>query len=364
MNFAFRALTKLHQFLAPTAHRNLFEDISMSKSFCNTCYKHDCQHCEPRRHNVIDLGEHIGDNIEHISALGPSNLSPPFRHSPRRTILPPPPPDIKSTALVPRFPDPTEAIPAKPSIIVDTKLVNFVACSICNCKVKIEYLTQHLSMHTHNFTPKVKPMEQATALATIPHTPLLSRTVETSKDKTRIPQLKAVENFKFRQLDSVCAASSADQSGRYSDFTVSFFIKEKTTFSDTTWKGGGQYATKDIERFVVHIAYDSVEDYYLVVCKMVKRSQYTSYDNEEPAPEHICYQNELITDIKRTMLFFGIPPRTAYKMFRKLFKKNSINTEYDKNDRACMSETSNSGELTKKLAPKEYSYSAYEGHME
>jgi hypothetical protein len=363
MNIAFRALTALHQFFAPTAHKNLFvldEDL-MSKSFCNECYSHNCRHCISTRRAgaVIDIGEPIKDNIEHISACGP-NLSPPFRHAPKRTILPPLPPDVKSTALVPRFPD--HAIQPKPSIIVDARDA-FVSCNICNSRVKTEYLTKHLSMHTHNFTPDVKPMLQSAALATIPYTPILPQP-SIEKDKTRIPHLKAVENFKFRQLDSVCAASSLDQSGRFSDFTVSFFLKEKTSFVDNTWKGGGQYASKDIERFVVHIAYDSVEDYYLVVCKMVKRSQYTSYDNEEPAPEHICNQDELLTDIKRSMLFFGIPPRTAYKMFRKLFKKNSILVEYDKNDRACMSETSNSGELIKKLAPKEYTYHGYEGHME
>lgn len=354
MNFAFRALAALHQFLAPTAHRSLMNDDEdlMSKSFCNECCSHTCKHCLAR-HSVIDIGEPIPDNIQRISACGPI-LSPPFSPMPRRTIIPPPPP----TALV------VPKQETKQSIIIDAKFDDFVSCNFCQNKVKKEYLTQHFSMHTHNFTPRSKPIEQAAALATI-HTPLLPRHTEAPKDKTKIPHLKSVEHYVFRHIDAISAASSVSQSGRISDFTVSFFLKEQTTFTDVSWRGSGQYTSKDNQRFVIHIAYDSVEDYYLVVCKMVKRSQYSLYDTEELTPEHICNQDELLTDIKRSMLYFGIPPKTAYKMFRKLFKKPDISIEYDKNNRACMSETSNSSELLQKIAPKETSYHyGYEGHME
>jgi hypothetical protein len=358
MNFAFRALTALHQFLAPDLYKQgIFaadEDL-MSKSFCNDCYSSTCRHCIPQK-NITTIP--VGESIENI--MSNSQKMSDVTSGVKRTILPPPPPtdpiDINKEG--------NGVIAKANSIIVEADADEFFSCHFCQTKVKGEYLTQHLNAHTHhNDFTQVKPT-QTTALATISvsaaSTPLLARS-NFSEPKCKIPALKSVEHYKFRNIDTACAASSVDQSGRFSDFTVFFFLQEKTSVTDASWRGGGISSSKDQERFIVHIAYDSLEDYFMVSMKISKRSSYSTYDIEDAAPDRICLQKELMTDIKRSLLFFGIPPKVSYKIFRKLFIKNNVNIEYDAAGRACMSETSNSEELNKKLNTK-IEYSSYHGY--
>jgi hypothetical protein len=372
MNFAFRALTALHQFFSPDAT----SDEDCMKSFCNECYSNKCRHCIPSKTN-LEYPLPLGNQIENIMAshhplteaiLAETSKLPETgwetvkehcsQASPvKRTILPPP--------------APSEEKNASSSVIVNANSDEFVPCNFCQLKVKTEYLTQHLNAHTHSFTPPANQtssandtttvtVKQNAALASI-SIPLLSRGSISEPNKSKIPHIKSTEHYKFRRIDAAVAAASVDQSGRYSDFTVSFLLKEKTSFCDGSWHGGVQYASKDMERFIIHVVYDNMEDYFMVSTKISKRSSFSTYDTEEPAPDRICLQEELLTDIKRSLLFFGIPPRVAYKIFRKLFKNNSVNVEYDKNGRACLSETSNSKEINSKFLPakQEYSYHGF-----
>jgi hypothetical protein len=57
-----------------------------------------------------------------------------------------------------------------------------------------------------------------------------------------------------------------------------------------------------------------------------------------------------MSEIKKIMLYFGVPPKTAYKIWRKLFRKDIV-IEYDKNNRATAAQTANYAALKEKLKP-------------
>jgi hypothetical protein len=80
--------------------------------------------------------------------------------------------------------------------------------------------------------------------------------------------------------------------------------------------------SKDWERICIHIVHDSLEDYFILSVKLLKRANYSSFDNEESIPDRICFQEELQTEIKRALLFFRVDPRAAYKMFRRAMKED------------------------------------------
>lgn len=221
----------------------------------------------------------------------------------------------------------------------------WVNCSLCRAKVFIKYLDKHLLVHTNNFETN-----NPTTTAIVRHVASIPPKQEETKKTENKPQLNNIERYKFRQLEQACCASSMSRNGRYSDFTITFWEKDKPTVHSVVYSGGvTSYASKDWERFTIHIAYDSVEDYFTVTSKLLKRSSYSSWDVEDTVvPDRICYQEELFTEIKRALLFFRISPKSAYKHFRRLFKQELI-TDLDPNGRAFITQTQNCESLQNRL---------------
>ena len=177
------------------------------------------------------------------------------------------------------------------------------------------------------------------------------------------PKLSPIEHFKFRKIDAACAASSMSKDSRYSDITVVLFLKEKTSVSSGYYSGTNTSSTyKDFERLSIHTVYDSLEEYYTTTIKLLKRSSFSSFDNEENVPDRICLNaKELREEIKKAFLFFGISPKAAYKQFRKLFKQKLV-IDYDDDNRASVARTENCEELFERLNKKP-DYSGYAGGM-
>lgn len=230
----------------------------------------------------------------------------------------------------------------------------WVNCSLCRAKVFIKYLDNHLLVHTNNFEENNTTKTSITKYNP-PTVSAVSKQEEVKKTENK-PQLNNIEKYKFRQLEHACCASSMSRNGRYSDFTITFWEKDKATVHSAVYSGGvASYASKDWERFTIHIAYDSVEDYFTVTSKLLKRSTYSSWDTEDTVvPDRICYQDELFTEIKRALLFFRIPPKSAYKLFRKLFKQELV-IDLDSNGRAFITQTQNCEVLQNKLKASTYS---------
>jgi hypothetical protein len=239
---------------------------------------------------------------------------------------------------------------------------DWVQCNLCTNKVFIRYLDQHLKVHIHQYekggastrVSTKEPLTSSTALVRVHDTPLQSSNTQTSWSSStpskKEPRLQSLETYKFRSLDNVCAASSVSKTGRYSDFTIVFYGDERVSVHNSNYytEGAQSWTTKEWERLQIHIIYDSLEDYYTMSCKLFRRSDYSSYDSgDDSVPDRICYQHELLTEIKRALLFFKMSPKTAYKKFRKLFKEG-FDITYD-SDRAVIVESASCAELNKRM---------------
>jgi hypothetical protein len=247
-----------------------------------------------------------------------------------------------------------QTIPSKTIDISD----DWVHCNLCNSKVFIRYLDSHLKVHIHQHESKTGETKNktSTALVRVADAALTSTAPIHSwvQPERKEPQLQSLETYKFRELENVCAAGSVSKTGRYSDFTVIFWGEEKIVVQNSnhysSYGSHTSWTTKDWERLQIHVVYDSVEDYYTVSCKLLRRGSYSSWDNDDCIPDRICYQHELMTEIKRALLFFKVDPKSAYRKFRKLFRK-PVSITYD-NGKALVVQTDGCEELDKKLDNK------------
>lgn len=262
-----------------------------------------------------------------------------------RVIIPPPP-------KLPTIVGKKNGIDTIGDLVSKKKI--WVNCNFCQSKVHFDYLDAHIKVHADQ-APR---LARSTDIVVRSETPNKTNTT-TQTPKKHEPKLEPIESYKFRKLDQFCAASSMSQDGRYSDFTIILWMKEHIGVSTTYYAGGGTTTTfKDWERFSIHIVYDSLEDYYTLTSKLLKRGSYSTWDTEESAPDRICCTpKELQLEIKRALLFFRINPVIAYKGFRKLFKQE-LKIDYDANNRACIAQTKNCDDLADRLNKKQ----EYEPH--
>lgn len=267
--------------------------------------------------------------------------------------------------LVPPTP-PSEQSKQEQSLSLPSSLSDeWLTCNLCKCKTLATYIGKHLKLHIPEYVIKTTA-QSSTALAKVEEkeSSLSANSLdaiilahmsgggssERQTNKVNMPTLAAQEFYRFKTLDAASAVSSVSKDGRYSDFTTTFFFKERTTVNSTSYMGGHAYTTKEAERLTVHVVYDNLEDYYTISTQLLKRSNYSSWDSEDTVPDRICYQSELMLEIKKAMLYFAVPPRTAYKIWRKLFRQNIV-IEYDKNNRAIAAQTQNYTALIEKLKP-------------
>lgn len=243
----------------------------------------------------------------------------------------------------------------------------WVNCNYCNAKINSKYLDRH-----YNVCIELRNSKTSTAIVPIKtNTPSSLHSSSTQSQSsfspvhnkpTEIkPKVSSLEPYKFKAIETACAASSVSNDGRYSDITVVLWLKEKTSVNTTYHSGGSTSTTcKDWDRLSIHVVYDSLEEYYTSTIKLLKRSSYSSWDNEENVPDRICFDAaELRSEIKRACLFFCISPKVAYKKFRKLFKSNLV-IDYDADNKACIAQTENCAELFDRLK-KTTPYTGYQG---
>lgn len=249
---------------------------------------------------------------------------------------------------------------------------SWVNCNICKAKVLVKYLDEHQKMHigTYSSTSRAITREANGSLPSSTSSGAITvySPPKTEKKDNNKPKLSPQEHYKYRATEVACAASTMSQDGRYSDITVIYWMRDKTGVTTTHYAGGSTSTTYGVgERLSIHVVYDSVEDYYTVTTKLLKRSSYSSWDTEENIPDRICLNaQELLEEIKRALLFFCISPKAAYKRFRKLFSQE-LKIEYDANGRACIVQTKNCDELFEKLkkvsSSTEYASHGYQhGH--
>jgi hypothetical protein len=249
---------------------------------------------------------------------------------------------------------------------LSSKSTDWSQCNICRNQIHKNYLDQHIKMHVFNAERKVVSSATEASSTAIVRVSDYTTTQTETKTETQTtwsslmsnssstkskPVIQSIEKYKFRNLNRAAAISSASKSGRYSDFTLVFWTDELVSVSNSSYYGTGytSYVSKDWERLSIHTVYDSLEDYYTLSCKLSRRGQHSSYDTDDCIPDRICYQNELMTEIKRAILFFKVSPKVAYRLFRKLFKEE-LHITYDPKDGSIESvQTASNKKLAEKL---------------
>lgn len=350
---------------------DITKDDTMPERFgeperCDLCGLFGCVHIlEQWQHKqtilppAIAVGENIGEIASFPISKTEFNMNEEINLA---STIPMGKPEQAERVLIPPFPRPP--LIQVPSVSLDSNLStdDWVCCSICKAQVCVKYLDGHLKVHTSNYKGVDSSRRMGSGTVYTPPKPASSTAItvinKTVDEQRFAPKLHPKERYRFRQISQACAASSVTQDGRYSDFTCILWLSEKPTVQYTSYSGGHQSTiSKDKERFAIHIVYDSFEEYFTLNTKFLKRSSYSSWDNEETVPDRICDQKDLADEIKKSLLFFCISPKAAYKQFRKLFKQELV-IDYSENKKACIVQTKNCFELAEKLKTTE----SYQGH--
>jgi hypothetical protein len=309
---------------------------------------------------ALSPGEHIDNIIDAFSVnQGSSSMTeskrvfvppPPVLSSPRQTVnltkdhCPPPSTETNDSDIL-----------ASPN--------TWVSCNICSCRIHGQYLDTHLKAHIQTYVPRHSSTTGAST-AMVRYGAQIPSTTTTTTHYTKQPsQLKisAQEKYRFRKLEAVSIQSTTNKTGRYSDMTVVFWDTEKPVAQSAVYSGTG-YSTisKDWERVCIHIVHNTIEDYYTLSVKLLKRANYSAWDNEEGIPDRICLQEELRTEIKRALLFFRINPMNAYRLFRKEWK-GDFAVDKSEDGRITVVKSQSMKKLSERLnkQPQVYNHTSY-----
>jgi hypothetical protein len=218
----------------------------------------------------------------------------------------------------------------------------WLTCKVCDKRANIAYFDEHIKMHTSEFIDNLTSRAVSSSASNKNAIPLANLSKPLEPLKPAVPRVSNVPKYRFRKIEKCVAIASTSVNKRYSDFAVVFVLETKPSLYNTSYVSGPSTSVyKDFERMSIHVVYDSVDDFYLVSSKILKRSSHSSYDVEDDAkvPERICYQEEILTEVRRAMLFLGIDPKNAYRHFRRMLR-DSIIDEVDDKDRVLVSKTS------------------------
>jgi hypothetical protein len=239
-------------------------------------------------------------------------------------------------------------------------------CNFCKHEIMVQYLDSHLVTHINTFVAPSKPMQ----IAKTPEKSIEKITSDTIRklEKNDI-KINPIERYKCRNIENVSASASSSKDGRFSDFTMTFWLSERMDVYANHYVGVSHYQpVNTCERLVVHITYDMIDDYYSMLAKIVKRSSYSQWDYEElnnNVPERLCFdQKELFSEIRNAMLFYRISPTAALKRFVKLMKTSDFDIEHDEkeNDRVVSVKTRNTTTLLTALKEKQKTTAASHMH--
>ncbi len=224
---------------------------------------------------------------------------------------------------------------------------DWLVCNVCNKNINVHYFDEHIKVHTAEYaTPSlvngisgargsITQIPSSTAI--VPSNDVF---VSSEPKKPVFPKINDPEIHRFRKIEKAVSHASTSISKRYSDYTLVFILENKpNAYSSNYATGTSSSLYRDFERLIVHIVHDSVDDYYLVSTKILKRSAHSSWDTEDaPIPERFCYQEELLTEIRRAILYMGVDPKSAYVHYRRMLR-DEIVSESDDRGRVLVAKT-------------------------
>lgn len=360
----------------------LTKDNMMSTPQCDKCGLYSCSHKTELTQPItsVSLGESVGNSLAEEQStrirIGPIQQKNTICMHCSKTVSDE---NFCSECGEPLYTNvmkPSLTIPAIASPVINerseekdskenttktskSKEEGIIKCSYCELDVVKKYITAHLKTHINDYVPYVKEMpeakEETSAQLTKP-LQLEASVISSLSDKDDV-SLKTVEHFRYREIDNISISASSSEDNRFSDFTVSVWLKDKISAYSTYHTGGGWENSKEFERIVINTTFDAIDEYYSVSVKLMKNSQYSAYSGEEAIPERLCFdQTEISEEIKRALLFFKVPPRSVYKRFRKAIR-NTDNFIIDRDEKGRVEyvQTANTSDLFALLKSKQTS---------
>jgi hypothetical protein len=231
-----------------------------------------------------------------------------------------------------------------------------VKCGYCDTDVMRKYITAHVKIHIADYVPEVvEPTIVVTTDTTTDVAPVVDNKVDVAPASVKTSSLisfltdkddvclKTVDHFQYKEIANLSVSASSSEDKRFSDFTVTVWLKERPSAYPTHYAGTGTWQTsKEFERIVINTTYDAIDEYYSVSVRLVKNNQYSTFSSDEAAPERLCFdQTEISEEIKRALLFFKVPPRSVYKRFLKAIRKENFVIERDNGGRIEYVQTEN-----------------------
>jgi len=259
----------------------------------------------------------------------------------------------------------TFIVPSKDDVLLASLPAGDVRCAYCSEVVVEKYLDQHYATHIKNFKPKPaithKPAERQPDMRPDHRVIDLSRFrkdgTETVKEPIKAPSLKSREDFKFREIVDVSAASSCSADKRFSDVSATFWLNDKQSTYSGHQVGVGWGTSTDFQRIVVLITHDSVDDYYDVSVRLFKRGTYWTSDSiEDATPDKLCCDMpQAMKEIRKALLYFRISPIIALKRLVKMLRAegDDLVEEIDEEGNLIEVSTSNHHGLMAELEKKQ-----------
>lgn len=165
-----------------------------------------------------------------------------------------------------------------------------------------------------------------TAIVHVGHTgsanqEFISSTTTSKSGPPKVQQLiggryKPHERHHFIKVHASSFVSCTSPTGAYSEIAVVLWVDNKHYSKSAS----------DRYRVVVSMMYDVEEELWSVSSKLVKRTSYYSSKDEEEGQisSRLCLTSELRSEIKKMLLYLGISPREAYRMFRRNMEENFL----------------------------------------
>lgn len=188
-----------------------------------------------------------------------------------------------------------------------------------------------ISVHENNVSSVPMPRSEPIAPSTTDniHTASTTTTVTVTSDTTTESNEELVVKFignrykthhkhKFAKVEDVTYASFTTFSRRYSEIVTTIWLGTKLSTSGFT-----------VERWriLLSMMYDAEENIWSVSARLIKRIGYSVRDEEELfIPNRLCISSELRSELKRMLLYIGISPRQAYRLFRKAMSDECVIT--------------------------------------
>jgi hypothetical protein len=127
---------------------------------------------------------------------------------------------------------------------------------------------------------------------------------------------KSHERHHFIKIHATSFVACASPTGAYSEIAVVLWVDNKS------------YSKSSVDRYrvVLSMMYDGEEDLWSISSKLIKRQTYSYSKDEEEGQisNRLCLTTELRSEIKKMLLYLGISPREAYRMFRRNMSEHFI----------------------------------------